>query len=79
MSATTALNPSLATARKHHAMLSVRQLMWLRFRRNHLAVAGSVIFVIMYTMALFAEFFAPYSVDHTHDKYVSAPGGPPLR
>lgn len=79
MSATTALHPSLATATKEErrAMLSVRQLMWLRFRRNHLAVAGGVILVIMYTMALFAEFFAPYSVDHTHDKYVSAPPAGP--
>src|SRR5262245_2162947 len=55
------------------AMLSVRRLMWLRFRRNKLALAGSVLLVIMYMSAIFAEFFAPYSVDRTHEKYVSAP------
>lgn len=55
------------------AMLSVRRLMWLRFRRNHLAVTGGVLLLIMYTLTIFAEFFAPYSVDYTHDKYVGAP------
>lgn len=54
-------------------MLSVRRLMWLRFRRNYLAVLGGIVLLLMYTLTIFAEFFAPYSVDHTHDKYVSAP------
>ena len=79
MTATTAPPPALAPASKEErrAMLSVRQLMWLRFRRNHLAVAGGVILIIMYTMAIFAEFFAPYAVDRTHDKYVGAPPAGP--
>jgi len=54
------------------AMLSVRQLMWLRFKRNRLAVTGGIILIIMYTLALFADFIAPYTVDRTHEKYVAA-------
>lgn len=74
---TAATNTSIPTVTQSHeerrAMLSVRRLMWLRFRRNKLALAGSVILLIMYTLATFAEFFAPYTVDRTHDKFVSAP------
>jgi peptide/nickel transport system permease protein len=69
-------NPLSTTAisfEERRAMLSVRQLMWLRFRRNRLAMVGSILLIVIYTLAFFAEFFAPYSVDHTHDQYVSAP------
>ncbi|MFN8444575.1 MAG: ABC transporter permease [Caldilineaceae bacterium] len=74
---TVATNTPISTLTQSHeerlAMLSVRRLMWLRFRRNKLALAGSVLLLIMYMLATFAEFFAPYTVDRTHDKYVSAP------
>lgn len=58
---------------ERRAMLSVNRLMWLRFRRNRLAVTGMIILVVMYTMAFFADFLAPYTVDQTHQKYVGAP------
>ena len=41
--------------------LSPRQLMWLRFRRNRMAVAGAVILLGMYLLAAFAPFMAPYA------------------
>lgn len=79
MTATTALNPAITKANQEEqrAMLSVRQLMWLRFCRNRLALTGGILLIIMYTLAIFAEFFAPYAVDRTHDKYVSAPPAGP--
>jgi peptide/nickel transport system permease protein len=58
---------------ERRAMLSVNRLMWLRFRRNRLAVTGMIILIVMYTMAFFADFLAPYTVDQTHQKYVGAP------
>ena len=64
---------AIASPEERKAMLSVRRVMWLRFCRNRLALAGGVILIAMYTLAIFAEFFAPYSVDRTHDKYVAAP------
>ncbi|GDX41151.1 peptide ABC transporter permease [Armatimonadota bacterium] len=45
--------------------LSYRQLVWRKFRKSRLAVVGGVILVVFYTLAIFAEFFAPY--DYQHD------------
>lgn len=42
--------------------LSIGRLMWRRFLRNRLAVAGAIVLILMYGVILFAEFFAPY--DH---------------
>jgi len=36
------------------------QLMWWRFRKHRMALVGGVIVLILYTVALFAEFIAPY-------------------
>ena len=36
------------------------QLVWRKFRRHHLAVLGMSILAVLYFVALFAEFFAPY-------------------
>lgn len=55
------------------AILSVRQIMWLRFKRNRLAMFGASFLVVMYLVALFAGFLAPYGVRTTFDSYVSAP------
>ncbi len=55
------------------AILSVRQIMWLRFKRNRLAMFGASFLIIMYLVALFAGFLAPYGVRTTFDAYVSAP------
>ncbi len=35
-------------------------LMWLHFKRHRLAVAGSVVIILMYLMAIFHGFLAPY-------------------
>ncbi len=43
------------------AFLSQRQLIWMRFNKHKLAVAGMYSLAIIYTLALFAEFFAPYT------------------
>jgi peptide/nickel transport system permease protein len=44
--------------------LSYRELVWRRFRRSKFAIVGGVILAVFYTLALFAEFFAPYDVGH---------------
>ena len=36
------------------------QLVWRKFRRHHLAVLGMSILAVLYFVAVFAEFFAPY-------------------
>jgi peptide/nickel transport system permease protein len=40
--------------------LSYRQLVWRRFRRNRMGLAGGAVLAVFYLVALFAEFFAPY-------------------
>jgi peptide/nickel transport system permease protein len=55
------------------AILSVRQIMWSRFKRNRLAMIGAVILTFMYLVALFAGFLAPYGARTTFETYVSAP------
>src|SRR5688572_18088490 len=52
---------------------SIRRLMWLRFKRNRLAVIGGVFLITMYAAAIFADPLAPYGVNTTHDRFVSTP------
>lgn len=56
-------------------VISVRRLMWLRFKRNRLALIGSVVLVFMYLAAVFAGFIGPYGLRETHEKF---PASPPL-
>jgi len=39
------------------------KLMWWRFRRNKLAIISGCVLIILYTVAIFSEFFSPYSPD----------------
>jgi peptide/nickel transport system permease protein len=61
-------------AKKDITVMSVRELTWLRFKRNRLAVGGGVLLIIAYFVAAFAGFFAPYHVRTIHSKF---PGVPP--
>ena len=55
-------------------VISVRRLMWLRFKRNRLALIGSIVLVLMYLAAVFAGFIGPYGLRETHEKFpASAP------
>ncbi len=55
------------------AVLSVRRMMWLRFKKSRLALIGGTVLIFMYLMALFAPFLAPYGVRTTHDAFASSP------
>lgn len=50
-------------------VLSVRQLAFRKFRRNRLAVLGTVILLIMYISAALAGFIAPYGDRETHSEF----------
>lgn len=39
------------------------RIFWRQLRRSQLAVAGGVLLVVFYTVALFAPFVAPYPQD----------------
>ncbi|HZT23139.1 MAG TPA: ABC transporter permease [Verrucomicrobiae bacterium] len=47
--------------------LSPWRLFWLRLRRRKVALAGGVILIVLYTVALFAGFLAPYGYNHIQE------------
>lgn len=49
------------------------KLVWWGFKRHRLAVAGLVVTAVIYMIAIFAEFLAPYSSGHYDPDYAYAP------
>jgi peptide/nickel transport system permease protein len=52
---------------------SQRQLIWWKFRRHKLALFSGVLVILIYLVALFAEFLAPFPADQYAVKYTYAP------
>jgi len=55
------------------AVASQWRLMWWKFRKHRLAVVSLVIVSILYTVALFAGFFAPQNKATYNRHYTEAP------
>lgn len=55
------------------ASLSQWQLIGLRFSRHYLAVASLFLLLVLYSLAVFAEFFAPYTPGWNNVKMIYAP------
>ncbi len=49
------------------------QLIWWKFRKHRLAVISAVVVALIYLVALFAEFLAPYDPNHYAANYTYAP------
>jgi len=49
------------------------QLMWWKFRRHKMAMIGAAFVILMYLVALFCEFLAPYPLDMRDSGHVTAP------
>lgn len=49
------------------------RLVWWSFRRHRLAMAGAVVVLLIYLVALFAEFLAPFSTGKLDADYTYAP------
>jgi peptide/nickel transport system permease protein len=52
------------------------QLAWYKFRRHKLAVAGGIVVLLIYLVAAFAEFLAPYGPGDYSARYTYAPPQP---
>jgi peptide/nickel transport system permease protein len=50
------------------------QLMWWKFRKHRLAVISAVLIFVIYAMAAFAEFLAPYHYSTRNTDFIRAPG-----
>lgn len=51
-------------------------LMWRKFRKHKLAVVGGIVTLLIYFVALFAEFLAPFAADAFSSQYTYAPPQP---
>lgn len=49
------------------------QLIWWRFREHKVALISGVVVILIYLVALFAEFLAPFSPDAVNAQYLYAP------
>ncbi|MEC9490301.1 MAG: ABC transporter permease [Halanaerobiales bacterium] len=54
-------------------ILSRNQLMWRKFKKNKLGVAGGIIVVLFYLVVLFGGFISPYTLDHNDYTHITAP------
>src|SRR5512142_1534246 len=48
-------------------------LMWWKFRKHKMALISAVILIILYVIAIFCEFVAPYGPDDAFIRYKLAP------
>jgi peptide/nickel transport system permease protein len=53
--------------------LSQWQLMWRKYKRSRMGVAGGVMVILFYVMAVLAHFLAPYAGDQRFIEYLYAP------
>ncbi|PSL02716.1 peptide/nickel transport system permease protein [Haloactinopolyspora alba] len=60
-------------AAEKYAVASRWRLVWRRFRNHKLAMAGLIVTILVYVVAVFGEFLAPYSTSHLNDEYTYAP------
>ena len=52
------------------------RLIWLKFKQHRLAVLGGIVTIIIYLVAIFAEFLAPFAPDAFAATYTYAPPQP---
>ena len=59
-------------AEEHYFVASQWQLMWRKFRKHKLALIGISILGVLYTSAVFCEFFSPYDIYQRYPHYIFA-------
>ncbi len=63
----------LTPEQERYYMAGQWRLMWWKLRRHRLAVAAGAFLLLLYLIALFAEFVAPYDLQHRERRHVFAP------
>ena len=66
----------LDAAQERYYLASQWALMWQKFRRHHLAIAGGVVLGVFYLVALFCDFVTPYG---TTERFRGLQNHPPSR
>ena len=49
------------------------RLIWRKFRKHRLAMAGAIVTILIYLIAIFADFLAPFTTEHYAADYTYAP------
>lgn len=62
-------------AKEEILVASQWRLMWLKFRRHHLAMIGMTGVALLYLMAVFNAFLSPYTPEHRTQYPFAAPNG----
>lgn len=70
------LDPGLVEEDSRVEVAGYWTLVWWRFRKHKLAVAGGIVTVLIYLVALFADFLAPFDAVQTASRYTYAPPQP---
>jgi peptide/nickel transport system permease protein len=65
--------PLTGPATERVYVASPRQLMWWKFRRHRLALIGGAVVILLYAVALFVEFLAPYDPDQQDVRFAYQP------
>jgi peptide/nickel transport system permease protein len=52
---------------------SVRRLFWQRFKKNRLALAGGIVVIVLFLIAIFADILAPYDPDDIDRRHILEP------
>lgn len=73
MSSTVVDGVDTGIAPADYVTASQRQLIWRRFRRHRLAMAGMIVLIVMYVGALFAGFLAPSTPQTTSATHAYQP------
>jgi peptide/nickel transport system permease protein len=63
----------LVKAEEARFALSQFQLMWRKFKRNRAAIIAGVVVILLYLVAIFANFLAPYGGDQRNTEFLYAP------
>ncbi|MGQ9630117.1 MAG: ABC transporter permease [bacterium] len=70
------VSEEFVTAGEEFYVASQWRLMWWKFLKHKLAIAGGIIILILYFFAAFCEFLAPYDL---HKRYIAYVFTPPQR
>lgn len=65
-----------AAAEPRIVVASQWKLMWWKFRRHRLAMAGGIVTILIYLVAIFADFLAPFPTGAYSAQYTYAPPQP---
>ena len=73
MTVTTPSAPLVAAEPEHYYQASQRQLIWRKFKRHRLALVSGVLLILLYSLAVFSDFIAPYAVNTKFTSFLNTP------